>query len=71
MKIANPAKIKIWNPIKFPEKISKKNPAAKATPTPNHERSGVKKLKKVIRIKIKPYAKNPLRKILKWTKKLI
>jgi hypothetical protein len=74
IKKARITKIKMWNPMKFSEKISKKNPPIKAEKIPIFF-SGFSKT--VIRItaiktrfKIQP-KKSPPGKILKWIKKLV
>jgi hypothetical protein len=53
MKKARITKIKMWNPRKFSEKISKKNPPIKADVTPHHSWWGAKRLMRIVAIKIK------------------
>jgi len=53
MKIDMANKIKIQNPIKFSEKISKKNPPKKAEKNPKLFSGFSKRLIKITKIKIK------------------
>jgi hypothetical protein len=64
----------MWNPIKFSEKTSKKNPPMKAEKIPVLFSGPSKTVMRITaiktRFKIQP-KKSPLRKILKWIKKLV
>ncbi len=47
------SKIKIWKPIGFPEKMSKKNPPIRAEIKPKFSSGSSNKFKKIVEIKIK------------------